>query len=177
MAKIESNVQIIAGLLLGGCFDGSPALRAYINHCCALQQCLSADQPARYGFRCPPTGDACATGTGTPVIGGQSLQPMRNTNVVERRLNFRRDTKMGIGSPMGTGARLANARHLRSQCNHRHGGALRLQGGHGHPSDAARLPAASPHPDPAPQHSNLRSRPRSPARDHVALRPLPPDAV
>jgi hypothetical protein len=57
-------------------------LRAHTNHCCALRQCLSADQPARYGFRCPPIGDACATVTGTPVTGGQSLQPMRNINVV-----------------------------------------------------------------------------------------------
>jgi hypothetical protein len=60
---------------------------------------------------------------------------------------------------MGTGASLANTRHLRSQCKHRHGGAPRLQSGHGHPSDAASLPAASPHPDPAHQHSNLHHAP------------------
>jgi len=153
------TVDHFGSLLLGGCFDGSPlcgrtpTIAALSGNVCppTSQRWMDSDVP-QPATRAPPE-------PGTPVTGGQSLQPVRNANVVERRLNFRRDTNMGIGSPMGTGARFANARHLRSQCNHRHGGAPRLRSGHGHPSDAARLPAASPHPDPAHQHSNLHHAP------------------
>jgi len=49
-------------LLRAGLSAGAVAWRAHTNYCCALRQRLSADQLARYGFRCPPIGDACAKG-------------------------------------------------------------------------------------------------------------------